>query len=229
MKAEGVNDLSQAVARSICASTSTPALREKVAADAERWLGAPLSLDLFAGADKALVPRLFSRFPEPLAEGVDALAQPDWGRSCCLHCGALHRECVFAFLPRALLPAFVAKARADGLRGIVIAPFTPSDPAWPALASASLTVIDGQKDRCLILPNSAQFRRLRRGGPERRSASGHPGCRLQSLVLAVVGQHSRALCGPRGAPAAAFASELARRGGSSAHRAACSTGARAAG
>ena len=33
----------------------------------------------------------------------------------------------------------------------------PSDPAWPALASASLTVIAGQKDRCLILPNSAQF------------------------------------------------------------------------
>ena len=65
---------------------------------------------------------------------------------------------MFAFPPRALLPAFVAKARADGLRGIVTAPFTPSDPAWPALASVSLTVIAGQKDRrCLILPNSAQF------------------------------------------------------------------------
>ena len=58
-------------------------------------------------------------------------------------------------LPDPLLPAFVAKARADGLRGIVIAPFTPSDPAWPALASVSLTVIAGQKDRCLIFPNSA--------------------------------------------------------------------------
>jgi hypothetical protein len=104
-----------------------------------------------------LVPRFFARFPEPLAEGIDALAQPDWGRSRCPHCGALHRECVFAFPPRALLPAFVAKARADGLRGIVIAPFTPSDPVWPALASASLTIIAGQKDRCLILPNSAQF------------------------------------------------------------------------
>jgi hypothetical protein len=33
----------------------------------------------------------------------------------------------------------------------------PSDPAWPALASVSLTVIAGQKDRCPILPNSAQF------------------------------------------------------------------------
>jgi hypothetical protein len=55
------------------------------------------------------------------------------------------------------LPAFVAKAKADGLRGIVIAPFTPSDPAWPSLAAASLTVIPEQKDRCLILPSSPQF------------------------------------------------------------------------
>jgi hypothetical protein len=64
---------------------------------------------------------------------------------------------VFAFPPRALLPAFVAKARADGLRGIVIVSFMPSDQVWPALASVSLTVIAGQKDGCLILPNSAQF------------------------------------------------------------------------
>jgi hypothetical protein len=47
-----------------------------VAAEAERWLGAPLSLDPFATAVDALVPMLFSRFPEPLAEGVDALAPP---------------------------------------------------------------------------------------------------------------------------------------------------------
>jgi hypothetical protein len=71
---------------SIRASASTPALREKVVAEAERWLGAPLSLDLFATADNALVPLFFSRFPEPLAEGIDALAQPDWGRSRCPHC-----------------------------------------------------------------------------------------------------------------------------------------------
>ena len=36
MKAEGVDDLSRAVARSIHTSASTPALREKVAAEAER-------------------------------------------------------------------------------------------------------------------------------------------------------------------------------------------------
>ena len=118
MKAEGVDDLSRAVARSVRASASTPALREKAAAEAEQWLGAPLSLDLFATTNNALVPRFFARFPELLAEGIDALAQPDWSRSRYLHCGALHRECVFEFPPRALLPAFVAKARADGLRGV---------------------------------------------------------------------------------------------------------------
>jgi hypothetical protein len=77
MKAEAVDDLSRAVARSFRASASTPALRERVAAEAERWLGTPLSLYHFATAHNALVPRFFSRFQEPLAEGVDALAQPD--------------------------------------------------------------------------------------------------------------------------------------------------------
>jgi hypothetical protein len=63
MKAEGVDDLSRAAACSIYASASTQALRDIVAAEAERWLGAPLSLDLFATADNALVPRFFARFP----------------------------------------------------------------------------------------------------------------------------------------------------------------------
>jgi hypothetical protein len=69
----------------------------------------------------------------------------------------VHRECAVACPPRSLLPAFVAKARADGLRGMFVAPFTPSDPVWPALASASLMVISAQKDLCLILPNTATY------------------------------------------------------------------------
>ena len=85
-------------------------------------LGDPISLDLFATADNTLVPRFFALYPEPLAEGADALAQPDWGRSRCPHCGQLHRECAFASPPRGLLAAFVAKAHSD-------VPFVPSDPA----------------------------------------------------------------------------------------------------
>jgi hypothetical protein len=38
-----------------------------------------------------------------------------------------------------------------------VPPFTSSDQVWQTLASASLTVIDGQKDRCLILQHSAKF------------------------------------------------------------------------
>jgi hypothetical protein len=115
-----------------------------VAAKAERWLGAPLSLDLFATAVNALpaVPRFFSQFPEPLAEGVDALAQPAWGRSCRPDCGALHRERAFAFPPRSLLPAFVAKARADGLRGIVIALLKPPGVAGVGLRWSPVSRID---------------------------------------------------------------------------------------
>jgi hypothetical protein len=46
-----VDDLSRAVARSICASTSSPALREKVAAEAERWHPGPDS----AGPEDRLI------------------------------------------------------------------------------------------------------------------------------------------------------------------------------
>ena len=47
-------------------------------AEATRRLGSPISLDLFATADNTLVPRFFARHPQPLAEGADAPAQPDW-------------------------------------------------------------------------------------------------------------------------------------------------------
>jgi hypothetical protein len=133
-----------------------PPLRTIVTAEAVR-LGAPISLDLFATADNTLVPRFFARHPEPLAEAADALGQPDWGRSRCPACGHSHRECVFAFPPRGLLARFVAKARADGLRGVVVVPFAPSDPAWPTLAAASVTRVDGQRDPCVIVPNSSEY------------------------------------------------------------------------
>ena len=106
--------------------------------EAER-LGEPISLDLFATADSTLVPRFFALHPKPLAEDADALAQADWGRSRCPHCGDHHREGAFAFPPRGLLAAFVAKARSDGLPGVTAVPSVASDPAWPTLAAASRT------------------------------------------------------------------------------------------
>jgi hypothetical protein len=70
--------------------------------------------------NNTLVPRFFAVYPEPLAEVTDALAQLDCGRSRCPHCSQHHRECAFAFPPRGLLVPFVAKARSDGLRGVIV-------------------------------------------------------------------------------------------------------------
>jgi hypothetical protein len=77
----------------------------------------------------------------------------------CPHCGQLHRECAFAFPPRGLLAPFVAKARSDGLRGVIVVPFAPSGPAWPTLAAASRTSVIGQRDPCVIVPNSREYAR----------------------------------------------------------------------
>ena len=54
----------------------------------------------------------------------------------------------------------MAKVRADGFRGVVVVPFTPSDPAWPTLAAAaSCTSVAGQRDPCVIVPNSSEYAR----------------------------------------------------------------------
>ena len=131
LKAEGVDNLSRSreTARARRASESLPALRRVVMAEATRRLGSliPISLDLFATADNTLVPRFFAHHQEPLAEGADALAQPDWGLSRC-SCGLTHRECVLAFPPRGVLQEFVAKARSDGMRWVVR--LWPVEPAY---------------------------------------------------------------------------------------------------
>ena len=168
LKAEGVDDLSRSVAQDRRASESLPALRRIVASETAR-LGMAISLDLFAASDNTLVPRFYARYPEPLAEAADALAQLDWGRSLCPHCQRLHRECVFVFPPRRMLPAVIAKARADGLRGVFVVPFTPSDPSWPTLVAASLTPPSDERYPCVVVPASSEFVRARDdlGGAQR--------------------------------------------------------------
>jgi hypothetical protein len=156
MKAEGVDDLSRDVAAGRRDSESLSALRAVVRAEAAHF-DSPISLDLFAAAENTLVPRFFARYPEPAAEAADALAQPDWGRSLCPHCSRWHRETVFAFPPLPLLASTLAKARADGARGVFVVPFTPSHPTWPVLEAASLSQVAGQLNRCVILPNSATY------------------------------------------------------------------------
>ena len=154
MKAEGVDGLSRAGARELRASESTQLLRCLVDEEACRH-GERITLDVFASGDNAVVPRFFARHAEPSAEGVDAFAQPSWAVSLCPACGRRHREFPLIFPPRALLHATVAKLRADGVRGVVIAPYALSDPAWPALMGASITRVANQRDTCHILPATA--------------------------------------------------------------------------
>ena len=54
----------------------------------------------------------------------------------------------------------MAKARSDGMHGVVVVPFTPSDQTWPALAAASLTSVVGQRDPCIILSDPAAYVRV---------------------------------------------------------------------
>ena len=107
-----------------------------------------VTLDVYASGDNAVVPRFFARHAEPAAEGVNAFAQPSWAVSRCPACGQRHREFPLIFSPRALLPATVAKLRADGVRGVVIVPYAQSDPASPTLMGASFTRVDNQRDAC---------------------------------------------------------------------------------
>ena len=74
----------------------------------------------------------------------------DWDRSTCPFCGRRHREVLFAFPPTRLLNRFVAKARADGVRAILVTPLAVSAPYWPNLLRAS------------VVPNADGYLRIRR-------------------------------------------------------------------
>jgi hypothetical protein len=109
-----------------------------------------LTVDAFASESNSLIPRFFARFAEPRAEAEDAFTVPSWACSTCPTCGALHRETLFAFPPPALINSFVAKARADCARAIVVTPLSVSAPFCNKLLRAS------------VVPNGAGYVRFRR-------------------------------------------------------------------
>ena len=138
---EGLDDASRRLASAVAGPACSAALRSLVheIAAAQGW---SISVDLFASACNCLVDRYFSEYSEPKAEAVDALAVTDWNCSSCPHCHAVHRESIFAFPPRALLRRFIAKARADGARGVIIVPFAISAFYWPRLLAAARPIAD---------------------------------------------------------------------------------------
>ena len=134
---EGVDGLSRDVAADVAGPVSSKFVRDR-ATSLARSLGWELSIDAFASAANSLLPRFFARYAEPRAEAEDAFAVGDWAYSTCPACGQLHRETLFAFPPSVLLNRFVAKARSDGIRAIVVTPLAVSAPYWSKLLRASV-------------------------------------------------------------------------------------------
>ena len=67
---------------------------------------------------------------------MDALAQPDWGRSYCTQCQCFRRKFVFLYPPYSLVKAAIRKARTDRARGVLVVPHAPSAHWWPAILPA---------------------------------------------------------------------------------------------
>jgi hypothetical protein len=146
---EGVDGLSRDTAAEVAGPVSSPLVRHRASALAQA-LGWELTVDAFASESNSLLPRFFARYAEPQAEAEDAFAVGDWDRSRCPFCGLLQRETLYAFPPSALLNLFVAKARADGARAILVTPVAVSAPYWSKLLRAS------------VVPNTDGFLRVRR-------------------------------------------------------------------
>jgi hypothetical protein len=134
---EGIDDLSRDTALEVTGPVSSSDLRLRVRALASS-LGWTITVDAFATASNAVTPRFFARFAEPDTEAEDAFTVPDWNSSPCPSCGLVHREVVFAYPPPPLLNRFVAKARADGIRALVLTPLAVSAPYWNKLLRASV-------------------------------------------------------------------------------------------
>jgi hypothetical protein len=134
---EGIDDLSRSVAADVAGPVSSPLVRSHADLLA-RSLGWELTIDAFASEANSLLQRFFARYAEARAEAEDALAVSDWDRSICPVYGGTHRETLFVFPPAALLNRFVAKARADGIRAIVVTPLAVSAPYWTKLLRASV-------------------------------------------------------------------------------------------
>jgi hypothetical protein len=80
------------------------------------------SIDLFASRVTTLLPRYFSRYPDPGAVGVDAFLQP-WSAE----------ALTYAFPPFCLIGKVLRKLETEGGRMILIAPQWPSQEWWPLL------------------------------------------------------------------------------------------------
>jgi hypothetical protein len=96
------------------------------------------TVDAFASESNARAPRFWSRFHEPGSEAISALCVPDWARSLCPACGAMHREVLFLHPPYPLVSAAVEKAVADRALCVLLVPVAILSPHWNKLLAASV-------------------------------------------------------------------------------------------
>jgi hypothetical protein len=148
--AEGIDGLSRETAENVNGPASGDRLRELVRYLVMEQGWGEVTLDLFASRANTLVPRYFSWFAEAEAELTDAFASTGWDRSACPHCGEMHRETIFAFPPEPLVEAFVRRAAAEGVRGVVVVPHKLTAAYWPRLVAASL-LAPRERHGCICL------------------------------------------------------------------------------
>jgi hypothetical protein len=146
-----VDEYYHAGAIEVAGPVSTPFLRARALCLVSNC-GWTLTVEDFASESKALLPRLFARYTKPPAEAAD-FTVPEWAYPLCPLCGQLHRECLFASPPSPLLKTFVAKAREDEARAILVAPFSVAAPNWSNLLRASV-IMHGHRQLHPNLPST---------------------------------------------------------------------------
>ena len=67
------------------------------------------------------------------------------------------REAPLVFPLASLVPRALAKTRADGTRGVVVTPFSPSAAFWPGFAAASRSASPASFDPCIVVPASPSY------------------------------------------------------------------------
>ncbi len=152
---EGVDDHSRAGALDVARPANSSLVRDQ-SLKLAKACGWTLMVDAFASKSNRLLPRFFARYAEPDAEAEKAFTVPDRARIACPSCGRCHRETLFAFPPPPLLNAFVAEARADGARAIVIT----HRRRRPVLEQAAARLCGTERGR--LPPHPASLHRLRR-------------------------------------------------------------------
>ena len=105
-------------------------------------LGWAMTIDMFAAACNARLPRYMTWTDEGGSEQVDAFAARTWDSSECLSCGRRHAECGWYFPPSGVVNRSVKRAQSDGARGLFLVPTNVKAPYWLALRRVSLAQLE---------------------------------------------------------------------------------------